>query len=1370
MDDSKHIEKLKGRENWELWKFQATIILQAKGAFTVATGKYKKPTVTKPEEVEEETEWLKKDAEAKKLIITTVERATLVHIMDCSTSADMWQKLTTIYGSDGTDKKCTLMREFFAAQYQRGTPIMTHVSQLQNIFNKLKVIDAKVEDEMLISKILCTLPGSMNAFITAWEMLEKEKQTLTNLMSRLMAEETRMKGNVKDEGAVAFGAKEIRCYRCDKPGHVKRTCKAKIKCTNEGCGKMGHLAKNCRLTKGKVGGQDPCIHCKRTNHKSDDCFFKNKNGQGTSGQQQGRVKPVTYFANDDISGDEWVIDSGSTSHITNNLELLENVQEIESEIGVAKKGNSLKTTKVGEVNAEKCSLKEVLYSKDLAKNLMSVNAIVSNDGVVTFSKEGVKVTQNGNVVLQGIRNENGLFTINLQGTIDKNHNLFLAKKNSTALEWHKKLGHLSEGNMIRLLSMSEGMTFTKTEVSEALKNCEICILAKQTRTPLENKREKATRVIQLINSDVSGPVEEPTWDGKRYFVSFQDDFSGFTQTYLMSQKSEVTELFIEYVASVEAKFGTKVSQLRCDQGGEYVAGKLKDFCKRKGIFIDYAPVKRPEMNGRSERLNRSLYNVGRSLIFESGMSKSMWGEAIYVATYLLNRRPKAGQTKTPYELWFNKKPNLNYLKIFGTVAYAKKMGRCKKFDERSEKLIFIGYSPNGYRLWNEKEKKIICSRDVIFQKPESLTTTSEKPAAIKQYAVLDDLEELAKEREEKKEENGENALGQDESSDSEKEDSDVLALNDSLEIAAVSDVDDSDVTLTGDTEEGSEWVPSGDETENDTLAENLVLIEGERRYPERERAPVQRYPDHASFAFAYNAELIEPNTYAEAMGSIDSELWQKAACAEIQNYERNKTWILTDLPKGKRAIKGKWVLKIKRKADGAIDKYKARLVARGFTQKEGIDYKETFSPVVRHCTIRFLFALAAKLGLKIDHWDVDSAFLNGNLQEEVYLEQPEGFIKKGQEKKVYLLKKAIYGLKQGANVWYKDIDNTLMSLGFEKARNEACVYFKISPNFFSIIALYVDDLVFLYSSEQVKAEVKKALFSKYSMKDLGPINYCLGMRIQRDEKTGIISIDQQQYIKELLKRFNMEDSRAKDTPMEIKSKIYNLSEAKSKVLSSVPYQNLIGALMYLAVSTRPDIAFSLSYLSQFNKYPTEQHWIAAKRVLRYLKGTQDRKLVYNPEKGQRYQIEGYTDADWGGDSLDRRSYTGFTFFFSGGPISWEARKQRTVALSSTESEYLGLSESAKEALFLSNLHNQIFKKSIHVKIYNDNLSAQKLIKNPTSHSRTKHIDIRHHFIRDVVKSGRISIEYLSTDKMIADVLTKALSKPKHEFCTRNLLM
>jgi hypothetical protein len=369
---------------------------------------------------------------------------------------------------------------------------------------------------------------------------------------------------------------------------------------------------------------------------------------------------------------------------------------------------------------------------------------------------------------------------------------------------------------------------------------------------------------------------------------------------------------------------------------------------------------------------------------------------------------------------------------------------------------------------------------------------------------------------------------------------------------------------------------------------------------------------------------------------------------EYQSIIKNDVWEIVPRSKSKDVVSSKWLFKIKHVADESIEKYKARFVARGFSQKEGIDYEETFAPVARYTSIKTIIALVAKMKWKLHQMDVKTTFLNGVIEEEVYIEQPQRFEVEDRKSHVCKLKKALYGLKQALRAWYGRIDSFLTSLGFTKSKADSNLYFKVMNDEPLILLLYVDDL-FLTGEEKLITECKKRLASEFEMKDLGLMHYFLGLEVWQSPER--IFLNQGKYAVEILKRFDMLECKSMNTPMEVKLKL--LVDTSSELIDVTLYRQIIGSLMYLT-NTRPDICFAVNTLSQFLVEPIHVHLVAAKHVMRYLKGTLDCGLSYDGDHD--FTLSGYTDSDWAGSVSDKKSTSGCCFSLGSTMISWQSRK------------------------------------------------------------------------------------------------------------------
>ena len=488
---------------------------------------------------------------------------------------------------------------------------------------------------------------------------------------------------------------------------------------------------------------------------------------------------------------------------------------------------------------------------------------------------------------------------------------------------------------------------------------------------------------------------------------------------------------------------------------------------------------------------------------------------------------------------------------------------------------------------------------------------------------------------------------------------------------------------------------------------------------------------------------------------------------EMTSLHQNQTWKLIPLPKDKKAIGCKWVYAKKEGAPGKDSiRYKARLVAKGYAQKEGIDYNEVFSPVVKHASIRILLALVAQFDLELVQLDVKTAFLHGTLDEEIYMSQPDGFKVPGHENWACKLSKSLYGLKQSPRQWYKRFDSFMINQKYTRSQFDHCVYFrKLQDGTFVYLLLYVDDMLIASKNKREIDRLKAQLSSEFEMKDLGEAKKILGMEIKRDKVKGTISLTQTQYLKKVLQRFGINDkAKPVSTPLAPHFKLSALmspsTEYEREQMNHIPYANAVGALMYAMVCTRPDISHAVSMVSRYMHNPGKGHWQAVKWILRYIQGTVDIGLKFEKDRNVGKHLVGYVDSDYAGDLDKRRSTTGYVFTIAGGPVSWRSTLQSTVALSTTEAEYMAVTEAFKEAIWLHGLVEDLGIVQKQVEVFCDSQSAICLAKNQVYHGRTKHIDVHFHFIREIVDEGNILLQKIRT----ADMLTKVVTGIKFQHC------
>lgn len=488
---------------------------------------------------------------------------------------------------------------------------------------------------------------------------------------------------------------------------------------------------------------------------------------------------------------------------------------------------------------------------------------------------------------------------------------------------------------------------------------------------------------------------------------------------------------------------------------------------------------------------------------------------------------------------------------------------------------------------------------------------------------------------------------------------------------------------------------------------------------------------------------------------------------EINTLNEMDTFEFVDKPSDQPVIGCRWVYKVKSNPDGSVQKYKARLVAQGFAQQQGVNYFETYSPVVKCSTIRLLMAITVKCNFKMEQIDIKNAYINSELNEEIYMRQPKGFTC-GDKAKVIKLKKSLYGLKQSGNRWNASLNNALVNkLHMTRLSADPCVYKRGERMDILIVAVYVDDFLIIAEKTECIREFKNKLCEIFKIDDIGECKRIIGMNV--DYRNNCVTIDQKHLINEIIASSGLSDRYSVKCPIDANVKL-NRCVGRGELCGQIDeteYRGIVGRLNYIASMTRPDLSFTVSFLSQFNSCPHKEHMKAAQRAILYLKGSKDLSIKY--ERGDNELLHAYVDADWGGCSSDRRSYTGLIVKLSGGPIAWESKKQPTIALSSTEAEYMAATQAAKELKFLSHILGELGMRAMYstegAKLLCDNMGAIALAKNVGYSPRTKHIDIRHHFIRELIENKEIELDHVGSEENIADLLTKGLGQVKHRgFC------
>jgi len=493
-----------------------------------------------------------------------------------------------------------------------------------------------------------------------------------------------------------------------------------------------------------------------------------------------------------------------------------------------------------------------------------------------------------------------------------------------------------------------------------------------------------------------------------------------------------------------------------------------------------------------------------------------------------------------------------------------------------------------------------------------------------------------------------------------------------------------------------------------------------------------------------------PTTVRAALRDPD---WQQAMQAEFDALQANGTWTLVPCPAHANIITGKWLFKNKLQPDGSLERRKARWVVRGFSQRPGVDFHQTFSPVVKPATIRTVLHLAATRRWPVHQLDVKNAFLHGDLTERVYCYQPAGFVDKDRPTHVCQLVKSLYGLKQAPRAWFLRLGGHLLRMGFAASRSDSSLFIYQRGVHAAYLLVYVDDIILTASSPALLRQIVDQLRQEFAIKDLGELRFFLGIQVRRDQAG--FHLNQAQYTEDILERAGMANCKPASTPVDVTPKLS--AKAGEPAADGAFYRSITGALQYLTL-TRPDIAYGVNQACLHMHSPRDVHWNLVKRILRYLRGTIDTGIIISAAPSTTLKV--YSDADWAGCPDTRRSTSGYCVFLGDSLVSWSSKRQTTVSRSSAEAEYRAVANAAAECCWLRNLlrelHVGIDKATV---IYCDNVSAVYLSENPVHHRRTKHVELDIHFVREKVALGQFKVLHIPTRYQFADIMTKGLPTP-----------
>ncbi|KAI1007401.1 Retrovirus-related Pol polyprotein from transposon TNT 1-94 [Podosphaera aphanis] len=1083
-------------------------------------------------------------------------------------------------------------------------------------------------------------------------------------------------------------------------------------------------------------------------------------------------------SDESIRNSDVVLDTGATNHIFHDKSLFHSMTTTSKSVNTAS-GHSIPVSGVGNVRFEiydyrggrsrkTIEMNNVWYVPSCTRNLVSGMQLVSKGFNICSSNGGVSVLSSTNDVIATARPKGGLFCFNtapgahaIRSKSLSNALITQDEVRGTTELLHHRFAHAGS-HLLEKINVSETSILKPRLAQEfridkqALQSCDTCNPCKQVEKINRGPISASPKVLELIHSDTWGRCRTPGIFNSLYFITFTDDCSRESSVYLMKNKSDVPHYFNMYREKKELCSGQKIKAMRFDGGTEY---KTIDF---KGISQQISAPYTQHQNGVAERMNRSLITMARCMLSHARLPFRFWDTAVLTACYLRNRLPSLKGSLTPFEVMNGRIPKVSHLKVFGCVCYAlidTNDPQRYKLGPNSRKGIFVGYceSTTQYQVYIPSKpgtNKVIISSNVRFMEEsfwnwsESLSQT---PLVPSMNSVGNPISRVGDASNRENEDQPEERMGE---------------LSEEGQIRPGDECDDfsTPVEEAESTPEEVESVLPDTETVDEpgdiVVQQDSVPDEPILRRSGRTRKPIEPRSAWQPRPHALHVEkgIIIPKNFSDAISGADSVKWQAAIDDELNSLKSKNVFVpMTHVPHGRRTVGSRWIFTIK--SDG---RFKARLVAQGYSQVYGIDYFDTYSPTLRMDSLRILLAVAAYHDWVVHQIDVKTAYLKGELEEEVFMRSPEGMA----GTKFVRVNKALYGLKQSGRAWYKKLDEKLTSLKFKRSSSDQCIY--IHSRMQLVIGVYVDDLVICGKILKRVVEVKRQLSSFFPIKDLGEIDVIIGWKITRERATRSLEISQARYISDKIRSFGLQDAKAYTSPLEGYDGILPGREDEPLANESA-YASAIGSLGYASNGTRPDISFAVSQLGSYNARPVVRHWNSACRVFRYLKGTADYSISYSfgpisAEPTQEVRATVYSDSDFASDVVTRRSVSGYVVMIGDGPVCWRSKRQKSVSTSSAEAKYVALSEAAKQATWVSRLLNELHVADKLVDnqgllTFSDNQSALS-IAGGTNSAKTKHIDIAYHYVRECVDNKVMNVKYIPTDRMLADILTKPLTHPK----------
>ncbi|SDA02136.1 BZ3500_MvSof-1268-A1-R1_C089g00485 [Microbotryum saponariae] len=1355
-----------------------------------------------------------RDVVAREILANSIDSAEVSAVLDKIPTADLtapkiYSTLKSRYAPDDATRTLELFSRLWGFRPMPGTVgefdswIMDFKSVAQEIIDTKTTIN-----DVLATLLLAIAHPSLESFKATFTDEQRTQRTLPDIdsVADRMRVQLRSTNLSNDQSALLASSSprstRTKCLACRSPSHRVAQCPTRAQHPPPGpcrsCKKKDHWSFDCKkaLEDGKTPDTSDAQHhvgCLATGLLAHRRQLRNNSFVVDSGATSHMVSDKSLFtayrhiAPTKIGG----IAGGINAVGTGNIAF------------VAASGHPI-------------TLTGVLHTPGLSVNLLSVSRLCDTDDVrVAFTKHGIHIDKNGNAIAEGARLEEGLYLLDADHSKCQ-HLALLSRSQSSVplLTLHRCLGHLAPSSIQKMVAagLLEGLGagYSDEEVEKFV--CNACLSAKGHRLPFPDSDSHSSERLGLVHSDVLS-FPESSLTGKRYLVTFLDDFSRKLWAYAIGHKSEVfgvlrTDNGGEYCSRAFTEFckarGTRrqYSIPRTPQQNgraervnrSIVEGVLalladahlpksfweeaaayfvycKNLCEHSALdkatpnfawqgdrtnasalhpfgctaWLTVAPELRSKLDPKAVRVLFTGYDLASKAFrfYDTTTKKISLGRN---ARFLDNEFPglRSDSTEQDADTHFASAcpttESQAVVKTWTPLVRSAHMDVSSSLDDSAMSAVDVAPGYTGGTLLNSTDAESSSSPSPEpSSSPSPATPLSPSPALSPSLAAS----------------SSPSALPTD--SDYSADPLDLIGSQTPTRLGPpdVHRPDFSTYREPASAEESPDELDIIGRHSRDESPDEIDFL------TQHHRAFIATDDDNSDTEAIQPVKSItsDPQTWREAMSSDKREVWAKAATDEFNSMRDDfKVFTIEDrstVPAGATIVTSKFVWKTKRNALGEVTGHKARLVAQGNRQRDGIDFNETFAPVARFSSIRSLLALAAANGLHVHQADIDKAYLHGDLDHDIWMTTPRGFDLPTD--KVLRLRRSIYGLKQAGRIWNRHIDASLRDLGYTATGTDHCVYSRIDdrrrPHY---IALYVDDLLMISPDLAEIERVISGLEQRYGVKRLGPAEYILGIQIRRLED-GSIALSQERYIMDVLARFHFDTTtRGTTVPMTPGLSLTAIPGQGTERIRSW-YLQAIGSLLYISLGTRPDIAFAVSYLARFANNPGRRHWIAVKHILRYLRATYRDELVYACGETRITGVVGYSDANWGACVDTSVSTMGYVFYIAGSAVSWSSKRQSRVADSTTDAEYLALSHAGKEGIYLSQLLEELHVQPVApAHIFTDNEAAAAVAHDPVRVSGTRHIRLREHFVRDMVNRGDISLSHVGTSNMVADIFTKAL--------------